>query len=60
MAKSADSKVIFVPMQLQNDVVSQMARQEGGPGAPTFAGGSGSGGSSTAERAGILSAMSDV
>ncbi|KAG8923443.1 hypothetical protein FRC01_012756 [Tulasnella sp. 417] len=29
MAKSASSKVVFVPMQLQSDIISTMARQEG-------------------------------
>ncbi|KAG8956710.1 hypothetical protein FRC04_000188 [Tulasnella sp. 424] len=29
MAKTASSKVVFVPMQLQSDVIGNMARQEG-------------------------------
>jgi len=29
MAKTASSKVVFVPMQLQNDVMSQLSRNEG-------------------------------
>lgn len=47
MAKSANSKVIFVPMQLQSDVVAQVA-----PGEADI-------GSSSVGRAGILSAISD-
>ena len=31
MAKTSTSKVIFVPMQLQNDVMSQLSRNEAGP-----------------------------
>lgn len=29
MAKTASSKVVFVPMQLQSDIISTMAKQEG-------------------------------
>lgn len=32
MAKSANSKVVFVPMQLQNDVGSQLQNQASGSG----------------------------
>ena len=49
MAKSAGSKVIFVPMQLQSDVVGPMSRVEAG----------GDLGSSSVGRAGLLGAMSD-
>ena len=50
MAKSANSKVIFVPMQLQNDVAGQItASGEAG----------GDFGSSSVGRAGLLSTISD-
>lgn len=49
MAKSSGSKVIFVPMQLQSDVVGQMSRSEAGS---DF-------GSGPVGRAGLLGAMSD-
>ncbi|KAF8345604.1 stomatin family protein [Amanita rubescens] len=49
MAKSASSKVIFVPMQLQSDVVGPMSRVEAGNDL----------GSSSVGRAGLLGAMSD-
>lgn len=54
MAKTAQSKVVFVPMQLQSDVVSQLA--------VGAAGGSGEGSdpSAAATRAGVLSSMSDI
>lgn len=49
MAKSANSKVIFVPMQLQSDVVAQVVPGEVG----------GDLGSSSVGRAGLLNAISD-
>jgi erythrocyte band 7 integral membrane protein len=55
MAKSGNSKVIFVPMQLQNDVVGKMAAQQ--------ASSSGSDTNETlgvAGRAGLLSAVYDL
>ena len=59
MAKSANSKVVFVPMQLQSDVVSQL-----GSGSNQFAGGSNAviteSGEDSASRAGILNSMANV
>ncbi|KAG6854441.1 hypothetical protein C0991_006520 [Blastosporella zonata] len=58
MAKSASSKVIFVPMQLQSDVVGQLANQASGSGlaaiAQTETDESGLG---TAGRAGLLNSV---
>lgn len=61
MSKSAQSKVIFVPMQLQSDVVSQM----GAGGNSNWAGPSAGAitqesGEASASRAGILSSMADI
>ena len=67
MAKTASSKVVFVPMQLQSDVISQVS---GGAG-PSGSGGAGHSGSvlrneveestpGAASRAGILSSIADV
>jgi regulator of protease activity HflC (stomatin/prohibitin superfamily) len=70
MAKTANSKVVFVPMQLQSDVVSQLG--VGGSGAgPSGSGGQWSGGSAvggeseggagaSAMRAGLLTSMADI
>ena len=58
MAKSANSKVVFVPMQLQSDVVGQMAQQQ-----QQQAVGSSQGEGDTfgaAGRAGLLGAIGDV
>jgi len=57
MAKAANSKVIFVPMQLQSDVVNQVAS-----GSNAFAGGSSDQGEGVSGpvRAGLLSSMSDI
>jgi len=61
MAKSAQSKVIFVPMQLQSDVVGQMASHSGIQGEAGIAGGSGSEiGLSNTGRAAVLNSMSEV
>ena len=66
MAKSASSKVVFVPMQLQNDVVGQVAGQDyaSGSGAASATGKgvlheSGEGANPVAQ-AGLLSSVSDV
>ncbi|CAL1700095.1 unnamed protein product [Somion occarium] len=63
MAKTANSKVVFVPMQLQSDVVSQMAAAPSGYQGEA----SGSGlreetgeGLGAAGRAGLLNSISDV
>lgn len=61
MAKTASSKVVFVPMQLQSDVIGQVASQASGSGT---GGGylreEADGGSGAASRAGILSSIADV
>lgn len=61
MAKSGNSKVIFVPMQLQSDVVSQLASgsgstnamisNEGGDNMSTFG---------AAGKVGLLNSMTDI
>jgi regulator of protease activity HflC (stomatin/prohibitin superfamily) len=65
MAKSAQSKVVFVPMQLQSDVISQLGNQT--PGNATRADGLGEGGSNIAPNtpggpvsAAILSQMGEI
>lgn len=63
MAKSANSKVVFVPMQLQSDVVNQLAANPS-----MVAGGSGSGSATEsgegavnpAGRAGLLTSMANI
>lgn len=62
MAKSANSKVVFVPMQLQSDVVGQMASQNQQIQAAVTTSGAtpGPDGLSNAGRAGLLSSMADV
>lgn len=63
MAKSGNSKVIFVPMQLQSDVVGQLANHPSITAAESSAaGGSAAEGSglSVAGRAAVLNSMSDV
>lgn len=58
MAKTASSKVVFVPMQLQSDVVGQLANQAGS------SSGAGVNGkdefSDGISRAGVLSSIADV
>ena len=56
MAKSANSKVVFVPMQLQSDVVGKIAS---GSGQGLIGQESGEGAGAT-ERAGILSSVSNL
>lgn len=58
MAKSANSKVVFVPMQLQSDVVGQLANQASGSGLVGSEGGESSIG--VAGRVGLLNAVSEV
>ncbi|KAJ3568826.1 hypothetical protein NP233_g5457 [Leucocoprinus birnbaumii] len=62
MAKSSGSKVIFVPMQLQNDVTGQLAASSSGSGVKDImqseTGESGGMGATT--RAGILNSVSEV
>lgn len=54
MAKNANSKVIFVPMQLQSDVMGQVS--QGGAGAQI----SESEGLGSPARAGLFSSMGDI
>ena len=56
MAKTSQSKVVFVPMQLQSDIVGGVASGSGSGGA----GPSGSDGEGSAIRAGLLNSMSDI
>ncbi len=66
MAKTASSKVVFVPMQLQGDVVGAMSRQEAQQGYLATPGASGSGavvnepGLSATSNAGLLESMANV
>jgi regulator of protease activity HflC (stomatin/prohibitin superfamily) len=62
MAKSGNSKVIFVPMQLQSDVVSQLASGSGtSSGAMiTNEGGDGMTSMGSAGKVGILNSMSEM
>jgi erythrocyte band 7 integral membrane protein len=57
MAKTAGSKVVFVPMQLQSDVIGQMGGSQAGPSALRNESGEGLG---AVGRAGLLSSISDV
>ncbi|EMD40356.1 hypothetical protein CERSUDRAFT_110950 [Gelatoporia subvermispora B] len=59
MAKTANSKVVFVPMQLQTDVVGQMAGQSSSSGAgPSVV--QQESGEGAVSRAGLLNSISDV
>ncbi|KAJ7660597.1 hypothetical protein B0H17DRAFT_1094993 [Mycena rosella] len=61
MAKSGNSKVIFVPMQLQSDVVGQLASGSGPARAGSNWGGSGGdGGEAAVNRAGLLNSMTNM
>ena len=57
MAKTAGSKVVFVPMQLQSDVMGQMSSSQAGPSVVRDESGEGLG---AIGRAGLLSSISDV
>lgn len=59
MAKSANSKVVFVPMQLQTDVVGQLSNQGGSGSAALIQEESGEG-MNAASRAGLLSSVAGV
>ncbi|EIW61365.1 uncharacterized protein TRAVEDRAFT_34877 [Trametes versicolor FP-101664 SS1] len=62
MAKTANSKVVFVPMQLQSDVIGQIAQQPEASGSGSrglLVNESGEGSSSVAQ-AGLLNSMSDI
>lgn len=62
MAKSSNSKVIFVPMQLQNDLVNQLAGPSSGSGVKDVVQGEvgDSSGIGAASRAGLLNSVSEV
>ncbi|KAG5638083.1 hypothetical protein H0H81_001933 [Sphagnurus paluster] len=61
MAKSAGSKVIFVPMQLQSDVVGQLANQASGSSVGAIVQNeTNDGGLGAAGRAGLLNSVSEV
>ncbi|TDL29964.1 hypothetical protein BD410DRAFT_811389 [Rickenella mellea] len=63
MAKTANSKVVFVPMQLQSDVVGQMASHPSGSGSAIGAAvreESGDGGEGAIGRAGLLNSMANI
>lgn len=60
MAKSANSKVVFVPMQLQTDVVGQLNKQGSGSGSAAMIQEESGEGANPALRAGLLSSMSSV
>ena len=62
MAKSANSKVVFVPMQLQSDVSTQLANQASGSGSfgamlQNEAGGDVLG---SASRVGVMNSVADI
>jgi regulator of protease activity HflC (stomatin/prohibitin superfamily) len=57
MAKTAGSKVVFVPMQLQSDVMGQIGSSQAGPSVVRDESGEGLG---AIGRAGLLSSISDV
>jgi regulator of protease activity HflC (stomatin/prohibitin superfamily) len=60
MAKSAHSKVVFVPMQLANDVIGQVGSQPGASGTATAIQSESAEGPSSVGRAGLLSSISEV
>jgi len=57
MAKTAGSKVVFVPMQLQSDVMGQLGQPQAGPSVVRDEHGEGLG---AVGRAGLLSTIADV
>ena len=57
MAKGSNSKVVFVPMQLQSDIVGQLGS---GSGQGSSSGAASGSGEQSAVRAGLLSSMSDI
>jgi erythrocyte band 7 integral membrane protein len=60
MAKSAQSKVVFVPMQLQGDVVGQLASGSGAGPSGTSAAIREEAGEGPVARAGILDSMAHI
>lgn len=59
MAKTSNSKVIFVPMQLQSELVNQLAGSSSGSGVRDVDAGKSSG-IGAATRAGLLSSVADI
>lgn len=57
MAKTAQSKVVFVPMQLQNDLSNNFSA---GSSSGARSGSNGGDGEGSALRAGLLNSMSDI
>lgn len=60
MAKTAQTKVVFVPMQLQGDVASAMSRAEAGGEGTSSGSGLVVGGNDSISRTGVLSSISEV
>ncbi|KAH8827914.1 hypothetical protein DL96DRAFT_1555489 [Flagelloscypha sp. PMI_526] len=60
MAKSADSKVVFVPMQLQNDVIGQLGTQPQIAGPSGGRSDSGEGAVSAVGRTGMLNSLTNI
>ncbi|EJF62264.1 hypothetical protein DICSQDRAFT_58193 [Dichomitus squalens LYAD-421 SS1] len=60
MAKSANSKVVFVPMQLQSDIIGKVSNQASASGSGTIQEESGEGLSSAVTRAGVLNSVDNV
>jgi hypothetical protein len=58
MAKSGNSKVIFVPMQLQSDVVGQLASGSGGSNFGSMV--QSESGDGAVNRAGLLNSMANM
>lgn len=61
MAKTSGSKVIFVPMQLQSDVVGQLANHPSASGSAAILSNEGNeGGAGGVTRAGLLNSLSQI
>ena len=60
MAKSANSKVVFVPMQLQNDVMGQLTSGSNQYASTSALRDETGEGTNAASRAGLLSSVADV
>lgn len=60
MAKTAGTKVVFVPMQLQSDVIGQVAANGAGPSGSNILREESGEGFGAPSRAAMLNAMSDV
>lgn len=61
MAKTAGSKVVFVPMQLQSDVIGQLGASGSGVShAVSSEAGTDMGGFGSAGRAGVINSISNI